>query len=177
MLYVRGNNGDTDDAEYYVNHLVFAVLPELDGGILYTSLYYRSKPHHDGCVMTGCDADGTVSEHSLKKNNRLDSSEGLYFLCDYSFWASKLFRTSGFLVLNVQLFPYFHHGKRHLKKRTVGFDPLPPAYAVYAHENDDNYGRPLTGKTISYKSKHFTQFSYQQELVPMQFITGKASGR
>ena len=36
MLYVRGNNGDTDDAEYYVNHLVFAVLPELDGDILYT---------------------------------------------------------------------------------------------------------------------------------------------
>ena len=31
MLYVRGNNGDTDDAEYYVKHLVFAVLPELDG--------------------------------------------------------------------------------------------------------------------------------------------------
>ena len=33
MLYVRGNNGDADDAEYYVNHLVFAVLPELDGDI------------------------------------------------------------------------------------------------------------------------------------------------
>ena len=31
MLYVRGNNGDTDEAEYYVKHLVFAVLPELDG--------------------------------------------------------------------------------------------------------------------------------------------------
>ena len=38
-----------------------------------------------------------------------------------------------------------HHCKRHLKKRTVALDPLPPpAYAVYARENDDNYGRPLT---------------------------------
>ena len=35
MLYVRGNNGDTDDVEYYVNHLVLAVLRELDGDILY----------------------------------------------------------------------------------------------------------------------------------------------
>ena len=41
-MYVRGNNGDTDDTEHYVNHLMFAVL------------------HHDGCVMMGCDAD--VSE-------------------------------------------------------------------------------------------------------------------
>ena len=61
-----------------------------------------------------------------------------------SFWTSKLFWTSLFLVLLVQLFPYFHHCKRHLKKRTVVLDPLPPAYAVYAHENDDNYGRPLS---------------------------------
>ena len=51
MLYVRGNNCDTDDAEYYVNHLMVAVLHELDGDAL---LYYRSKPHHDGSVMTGC---------------------------------------------------------------------------------------------------------------------------
>ena len=51
MLYVRGNNCDTDDAEYYVNHLMVAVLRELDGDTL---LYYRSKPHHDGSVMTGC---------------------------------------------------------------------------------------------------------------------------
>ena len=35
LLYVRGNNGDTDDAEYYINHLVFVVLRELDGDILY----------------------------------------------------------------------------------------------------------------------------------------------
>ena len=57
MLYVRGNNCDTDDAEYYVNLLMVAVLRELDGDTL---LYYRSKPHHDGSVMTGC--RGTVSE-------------------------------------------------------------------------------------------------------------------
>ena len=49
MLYVRGNNCDTDDAEYYVNHLMVAVLRELDGDTL---LYYRSKPHHDGSVMS-----------------------------------------------------------------------------------------------------------------------------
>ncbi len=51
MLYVRGNNCDTDDAEYYVNNLMVAVLRELDGDTL---LYYRSKPHHDGGIMTGC---------------------------------------------------------------------------------------------------------------------------
>ena len=51
MLYVRGNNCDTDDAEYYVSRLMVAVLHELDGDTL---LYYRSKPHHDGSVMTGC---------------------------------------------------------------------------------------------------------------------------
>ena len=46
----------------------------------------------------------------------------------------------------MQLF-HFHHCKRHLKKRTIALDPLPPppAYAVYARENDDNYGRPLSG--------------------------------
>ena len=51
MLYVRGNNGDTDDAEYYVKHLVFAVLPELYGDILYTVLSFKAAPrwlHHDG---------------------------------------------------------------------------------------------------------------------------------
>ena len=47
----------------------------------------------------------------------------------------------------MQLF-HFHHCKRHLKKRTIALDPLPPAYAVYARENDDNYGRPLTGTNI-----------------------------
>ena len=47
MLYVRGNNCDTDDAEYYVNYLMVAVLRELDGDTL---LYYRSKPHHNGSV-------------------------------------------------------------------------------------------------------------------------------
>ena len=35
MLYVRGNNYNTDDAEYYVNHLMVAVLRELDGDTLY----------------------------------------------------------------------------------------------------------------------------------------------
>ena len=43
MLYVRGNNGDTDD-EYYVNHLVFVVLLELDGDILYTVLSFKAAP-------------------------------------------------------------------------------------------------------------------------------------
>ena len=47
---------------------IMAVLPELDGDIL---LYYRSKPHHDGRVMTGCDADaiadGTVSDIYFEK--------------------------------------------------------------------------------------------------------------
>ena len=51
MLYVRRNNCDTDDAEYYVNHLMVAVLRELDGDTL---LYYHSKPLHDGSVITGC---------------------------------------------------------------------------------------------------------------------------
>ena len=56
MLYVRGNN-DTDDAEYYVNHLMFAFFfRELDGD---TVLSFKNL-HHGGCVMTGCDADGTV---------------------------------------------------------------------------------------------------------------------
>ena len=59
-LNVRGNNCDTDDTEYYV-----AVLRELDGDT-YNLLYYRSKPHHDGCVMVGCDADGTVSAKNIK---------------------------------------------------------------------------------------------------------------
>ena len=59
MLYVRGNNYVTDDAEYYDNHLMVAVLRELD-----TLLYYRSKPHHDGSVMTGC--GGTVSGKIIK---------------------------------------------------------------------------------------------------------------
>ena len=71
MLYVRGNNGDTDDAEYYVNHLVFAVLPELDNDILYTVLSFKPAPRwlrHDGMrSLTGCDADGTVSEHLFLK--------------------------------------------------------------------------------------------------------------
>ena len=30
MLYGHGNNCDTDNAEYYVNHLMVAVLRELD---------------------------------------------------------------------------------------------------------------------------------------------------
>ena len=54
MLYVRGNNGDTDD-EYYVNHLVFVVLLELDGDILYTVLSFKAAPRwlrHDA-TLTG----------------------------------------------------------------------------------------------------------------------------
>ena len=30
ILYVLGNSGDMDDTEYYVEHVVFAVLRELD---------------------------------------------------------------------------------------------------------------------------------------------------
>ena len=30
------------------------------------------------------------------------------------------------------------------KKRTVGFNP-PKAYSLYTCDNDENYGRPLTG--------------------------------
>ena len=102
--------------------------------------------------MAGCDAnaiaDGTVRTFIFKVTDWIAQRASIFYVT--SFWASKLFRTSGFLVLNVQFFPYFHHCKRHLKKRTVGFDPLTPAYAVYAHENDDNYGRPLreTPKSI-----------------------------
>ena len=106
--------------------------------------------------MTGCDADaiadGTVSEHLFVKVTAWIAQRASIFYVT-SFWASKLFRTSGFLVLIVQFFPYFHHCKRHFKKRTVGFDPLPPSVAVYAHENDDNYGRPLTSTMIKLISK------------------------
>ena len=54
----------------------------------------------------------------------------------------------------MQLF-HFHHCKRHLKKRMITLDPLPPAYAVYARENDDNYGRPLICTRVTcYTSLH-----------------------
>ena len=42
ILFVRGNSGDIDDAEYYVELVVFAVLRESD-----QLLYYRSAPNHD----------------------------------------------------------------------------------------------------------------------------------
>ena len=60
MLYVRGNNCDTDDAEHYVNHLMVAVL-DSD-----TLLCYRSKPHHDGSVMTGCRRRARLSPKNIK---------------------------------------------------------------------------------------------------------------
>ena len=73
MMYVRGNN-DTDVTEYYVNHLMFAVFRELDGDMGLKLLYciiVQKAAHYDGCVMTGCDADGVVSENLFKKiNNR-----------------------------------------------------------------------------------------------------------
>ena len=107
--------------------------------------------------MTGYDADaiadGTVSEHLYVKVTAWIAQRASIFYVT-SFWASELFRTIGFLVLIVQFFSlYFHHCKRYLKKRTVGFDPLPPAYAVYAHENDDNYGRPLRYKILCFEKK------------------------
>ena len=79
--------------------------------------------------MTGCDADaiadGTVSEHLFFLITAWTAQRAsIYYVT--SFWASKLFLISGFLVINVLFFPYFHHCKRHLKKSTVGFDPLPP---------------------------------------------------
>ena len=42
ILFVRENSGDIDDTEYYVKHVVCAVLPESD-----KLLYYRSMPNHD----------------------------------------------------------------------------------------------------------------------------------
>ena len=64
MLYVCGNNCDTDDAEYYVNHLVFAVLPELDGDILYTVLSFKAAPRWLRALRhADAIADGTVSDH------------------------------------------------------------------------------------------------------------------
>ena len=63
MLYVRGNNCDTDDAEYYVNHLMVAVLRELDGDTpLFlvcghtTVLSFKAAPRwqrHDGMSPAG----------------------------------------------------------------------------------------------------------------------------
>ena len=91
MLSVRGNN-DKDVAEYYVNHLMFPLIRRRHDGAYFTVLSSK-KPHHDDCVMTGCDADETVSGNL--SNNRLDSPGGLYFYAT-SFWTSKLFRTSRF---------------------------------------------------------------------------------
>ena len=85
MLYVHGNNCDTDDTEYYV-----AILRGLDGDTN-TLLYYRSKPHHDGCIMMGCDADGTVSD---KITAWIAQRASIFYVT--SFWKRKLFRTSGF---------------------------------------------------------------------------------
>ena len=42
IFYVLRNNGDIDDREWYVEHVVFAVLREIS-----SELYYRSTPHHD----------------------------------------------------------------------------------------------------------------------------------
>ena len=53
ILYVRGNNCDTDDAEYYINHLMVAVLRELDGDTLYC-IIVQSRTTMAGSVMTGC---------------------------------------------------------------------------------------------------------------------------
>ena len=41
ILFVRGNSGDIDDTEYYVEHVVFAVLRESD-----QLLYYRPTANH-----------------------------------------------------------------------------------------------------------------------------------
>ena len=44
---------------------MFAVFRELDGDMgptFFTVLSFK-KPHHDGCVKMGCDADGAVSEN------------------------------------------------------------------------------------------------------------------
>ena len=53
ILYVRGNSGYMNDTEYYVEHVVFAVL-------LKHLLYYRSTPHHD--AVHELRHDGTVIE-------------------------------------------------------------------------------------------------------------------
>ena len=36
-----------------------------------------------------------------------------------------------------------------LKKRTLGVNPLPPAYGLYARDNDENYERPLREHLVS----------------------------
>ena len=57
MLYVRENNCDTDDAEYYVNHLMVAVLREFRRRHT-TVLSFKAAPrwqreHHDGMSPVG----------------------------------------------------------------------------------------------------------------------------
>ena len=53
ILFVRGNSEDIDDTEYYVEHMLFAVLRESD-----QLLYYRSMPKHD--AVRELRYDGTV---------------------------------------------------------------------------------------------------------------------
>ena len=62
ILLVRGNSGDIDDTEYYVEHVVFAVLHESD-----QLFYYRSTPNHDSLLCTSC-----VMAEPLSKINILD---------------------------------------------------------------------------------------------------------
>ena len=49
ILFVPGNSGDIDDTEYYVEHVVFAILRDSD-----QLLYYRSTPNHDVVCMQCC---------------------------------------------------------------------------------------------------------------------------
>ena len=39
ILYVQGNSGDIDDTEYYVEHVVFAILRESDAETSTARLY------------------------------------------------------------------------------------------------------------------------------------------
>ena len=56
ILFVRGNSGDMDDTEDYVEHVVFAVLRESD-----QLLYYRSTPNHD--AVRELRYDGSVTKN------------------------------------------------------------------------------------------------------------------
>ena len=52
-----------DDTEYYVEHVVFAVLRELDAETS-TALYYRS-PHHDAAVRELCHDETVIKNKYL----------------------------------------------------------------------------------------------------------------
>ena len=93
---------------------MFAIFRELDGDMGPTSLNHRSKSL---TTMAASLRDATLTELFPKcyKITAYIAQRACIFYVT-SFWTSKLFRTSGFLVLLVQLFPDFHHCKTTFKK-------------------------------------------------------------